>query len=425
MHRQYVIACTPSLRMVYKCRCMEKPQTKKSAYRWVVLGVFTFAIALTQFLWLNFAPIETTVRQELGISVFQVGLLTSIFPILSILLSAPVGTLLDAKGFRFTVSIGVIIMGVSVLLRLKYRSYAWLFAGQFGISVAQPFVLNSVSKFASVWFDKDESVIANGLGSMAMFVGMIAAMVITPLLVTGKGLGFALSVYAGVTLLGSILFLLLGKNNPALSSSLREEEKEYKGTDAYRSILGMKDMILLIAIMFIGIGFFNGLMTWMAELLSQNGFTAVQTGTIGGVIIGGGILGALVIPLLSDVMRRRKPFLIIATVVGGAIVYPFLNTGSITTVIILGALIGFFVISLLPIILQMTTEIVGERLTGTATGLLMLIGSVGAVVVIYLMEWIKNVTGSFHNALWLMMVFFAAALVLSILIRETHPDRGT
>ncbi len=403
---------------------MEKAQTNYSAYRWVVLSVFAFAIALTQFLWLNFAPIETAVRQELGISVFQVGLLTSIFPILSIILSAPVGTLLDAKGFRFTVSLGVIIMGISVLLRLKYHSYIWLFAGQFGISVAQPFILNSVSKFASVWFDKDESVIANGLGSMAMFIGMIAAMVITPVLVTGKGFGYALYVYAGVTLFGCVLFLVLGKNNPSLSSSLKEEEKEYKGMDAYRSIFGMKDMLLLIAIMFIGIGFFNGLMTWMNELLSQNGFTEVQTGTIGGVIIGGGILGALVIPLLSDVLKRRKPFLIIATLVGGTIVYPFLNTRSMATAIVLGAMVGFFVISLLPIILQMTTEIVGERLTGTATGLLMLVGSVGAVVVIYLMEWIKNVTNSFRNSIWLMMAFFVAALVLSILIKETHPDRG-
>ena len=217
---------------------------------------------------------------------------------------------------------------------------------------------------------------------------------------------------------------MLGKDNPSLSSSLKEEEKEYKGMDAYKSIFGMKDMVLLIAIMFIGIGFFNGLMTWMDELLSQNGFTSVQTGTIGGIIIGGGILGAIAIPLLSDVLKRRKPFLIIATLLGGSIVYPFLNARSMTTAMVLGAVIGFFVISLLPIILQMTTEIVGERLTGTATGLLMLIGSVGAVVVIYLMEWIKNVTNSFRNSLWLMMVFFVAALVLSILIKETHPDRG-
>ncbi len=306
---------------------------------------------------------------------------------------------------------------------LKYNSYLWLFAGQFGISVAQPFILNSVSKFASTWFKKEEGALANGLGSMAMFIGMIAAMVITPILVNSKGLGNVLYIYAGVTLFGSLLFLLLGRDNSSLISCLKEEEKEYRSMEAYKSILRIKDMLMLIAIMFIGIGFFNGLMTWMDELLSINGFTTVQTGTIGGVIIGGGTIGAVIIPLLSDRFRRRKPFLIMASLVGGAAVYPFLNTHNITVSIVLGALIGFFVISLLPIILQMTTEIVGERLTGTATGLLMLIGSVGAVAIIYLMEWIKNITNSFYNSLWLLMALFVAALILSIFIKETHPAR--
>ncbi len=102
---------------------MAKSQTNYRTYRWVVLIVFMFAIALTQFLWLNFAPIETVVRQQLNIDVFKVGLLTSIFPILSIILSAPVGSMLDAKGFRFTVSLGVIIMGISVLFRLTQKMH--------------------------------------------------------------------------------------------------------------------------------------------------------------------------------------------------------------------------------------------------------------------------------------------------------------
>ncbi len=400
---------------------MELPQTHRSPYRWIVLIVFMYVIALTQFLWLNFAPIETIVRKQLGISEFQVSWLTSIFPLLSILLSAPVGTLLDVKGFKFTVSTGAIIMGISVFLRLKYDSYLWLFAGQFGISVAQPFILNSVSKFASVWFDKDEGALANGLGSMAMFIGMIAAMIFTPILVNSRGLANVLYIYAGITIPGCILFLVLGKDNPSLLTTLKEEEKEYRGLEAYKSILRIKDMFLLIVIMFIGIGFFNGLMTWMDALLLPNGFTPVQTGIIGGVIIGSGTLGAVVIPLLSDALKKRKPFLVLSTVLGGVIIYPFLNTHSLTLVIILGAIIGFFIISLLPIVLQMTIEIVGERLTGTATGLLMLTGSVGAVIVIYIMEGIKNITNSFHNSVWFLMVFFVVSFVLSILIKETYP----
>ncbi len=402
---------------------MEQTQGRYSSYRWVVLGTYMIVIALTQFLWLNFAPIEKIVRQQLGIGEFQVSLLTSIFPLLSILLSAPAGSLLDAKGFKFTVGLGVIIMAVSALLRLNYTSYAWLFAGQFGISVAQPFIMNSVPKLAAIWFEKKEEAIANGLSSMAMFVGMITAVVLTPILVKDAGIMGILYMYGGVTVSGCILFLLLAKDNPAIVSTLKKEEKQYSSWSAYKEIFKMKDMLILIGIMFIGLGFFNGLMTWIEELLTPNGFTSVQTGIIGGVIISGGIIGAIVIPLLSDLLKRRKPFLVMATVVGGIMMFPFLNTRNLHLVLAVGALIGFFVIALLPIIFQMTIEIVGERLTGTATGLLMVMGSTGAVLVIYLMEGMKTLTGSFHNSLWLFFLFFIAAFFLSVSIKETHPEQ--
>lgn len=401
---------------------MEQPQKEYSSYRWVVLFVYMFIVALTQFLWLNFAPIEDIIRQQLQISEFKVSWLTSIFPLLSIILSAPVGSLLDAKGFKFTVGLGASIMGISVLLRLNYNSYAWLFAGQFGISVAQPFIMNSVSKLAATWFDKKEEAIANGLSSMAMFVGMILAMILTPLLTQNIGIEKMLTLYAVVTLIGCVLFLLLGKDNPFIISKLIEEEKQYSSWSAYKEIFKMKDMLLLIGIMFIGLGFFNGFMTWIDELLKPEGFNSVQTGIIGGAIISGGIIGAVVIPVLSDLVKRRKPFLIMATIFGGATMFPFLNSNKLYLTLTIGVAIGFFIIAILPIIFQMTIEIVGEKLTGTATGLLMLMGSVGAIVVIYLMEFIKDLTNSFHNSLWLFVILFVVAFLLSVSIRETHPS---
>ncbi len=402
---------------------MKPSPTRQGTYRWVVLAVFMYVIGLNQFLWLNFASIATTVQSQLHISVFKLGLLTAIFPAMNIIFALPVGSLLDTRGFRFTVSLGAAIMGVSVLLRLDYHVYAWLFAGQFGIAIAQPLILNSVSKFSSTWFDRETGAVANGLGSMAMFFGMIAAMLITPRLVAGRGLGFTLSLYAGITVFGSMLFLLLGRENPARGRSPKQEERAYGGMTAYRQVLGNKDMVLLLALMFIGLGFFNGLMTWMNVLLSHNGFTPVQTGTIGAVIIGGGMIGAGAMPVLSNAVRRRKPFLVMATLAGGVVVYPFLTTRSLAAATIFGAMIGFFIISLLPIMLQITTELVGERLTGTATGLLLLSGSIGAVCVIYLIEILNIAAHGIRPTLWLLVGLFSAALILSLLIRETYPRR--
>ncbi|MCL4557166.1 MAG: MFS transporter [Deltaproteobacteria bacterium] len=394
-------------------------QVKYGSYRWVVLVIFMFQVVLTQFLWLNFAPIQPTLEKLLNITDFQFVLLLSVFNIFNLLLSLPVGAVLDSKGFRFTVSIGSIIMAVAVLLRLKSDSYYWLLAGQIGVAIAQPFIVNSGAKLASTWFNKNEEALANGFASMAMFIGMIAALIITPIIIH-IGLFPIMVIYGGVTVLGSLLFVLFARDNPSLLTTLKAEEQGYHPIHAYKRLLKMKDMVVIAGIMFIGVGFFNGITNWLDKLLGPQGFSEEQSGVIVGLLIAGGIVGAIVIPILSDLIKKRKPFLLIGTVSAGVFMYPLIQTKSYTTAIILGLILGFMVISLLPIMFQMAIEVAGERLTGSATGMMWVFGATGAIVTIYGMELIGNATSDFRNSIWLLMIMFAIAFLLALTLPETY-----
>ena len=97
-----------------------------------------------------------------------------------------------------------------------------------------------------------------------------------------------------------------------------------------------------------------------------------------------------------------------------------LQTRDYTTAIVLAGILGFMVISLLPILFQMTIEVVGERLTGSATGMLWVFGATGAIVTIYSMEFIGERTKDFRNGIWILMVMFVIAFVLSLLLKETY-----
>ncbi|MCL4477752.1 MAG: MFS transporter [Deltaproteobacteria bacterium] len=399
---------------------MENSKSAYSSYRWVVLLLFMFQVILTQFLWLNFAPIQPTIEKLLNITDFKFVLLLSVFNIFNLLLSLPVGAILDSKGFKFTVGVGSVIMAVAVLLRLRSDSYAWILAGQIGIAIAQPFIVNSGAKLASVWFNKNEEAIANGFASMAMFIGMIAALVITPIIIKSISLFHVIAIYDGVTVSGSLLFLLLAKDNPSMSISLQKERQAYHPIEAYKKLFKIKDMIILALIMFIGVGFFNGITNWLDKLLGPQGFTEEQSGIIVGILVAGGIVGAVVIPILSDLIKRRKPFLVTGTIAAGVFMYPLMQTTSYTTAIVLAAILGFLVISLLPIIFQMTIEVVGEKLTGSATGMLWVFGATGAIATIYTMEFIGEKTSDFRNGMWLLMAMFVIAFLLSLILKETY-----
>ncbi len=65
-------------------------------------------------------------------------------------------------------------------------------------------------------------------------------------------------------------------------------------------------------IFFIGLGVFNGVATWIEDIVRPRGFSSTQAGMIGGLMIAGGVIGALVLPPLSDYFRKRIPFIMLA-----------------------------------------------------------------------------------------------------------------
>src|SRR4030043_2439847 len=87
-------------------------------YRWVVLAIYMYVAALTQLYWLNFAAIETKTEELLNIPASSVMWFTLVFPLVQVLLTMPAGVLIDKKGFKYGIGIGVLFTGVFAMLRL-------------------------------------------------------------------------------------------------------------------------------------------------------------------------------------------------------------------------------------------------------------------------------------------------------------------
>ena len=82
--------------------------------------------------------------------------------------------------------------------------------------------------------------------------------------------------------------------------------------DGLKSMMKQKDFILLLVIFFVGLGMFNGVTTWIEVIVRSRGFSSAQAGILGGLMLLGGIIGAVAIPMVSDKLRLRKPFIIMA-----------------------------------------------------------------------------------------------------------------
>jgi len=381
-------------------------------YRWAVLAVFMFINLTIQILWISYAPITGPAAQFYGVTDLQIGLFAMSFMIAYIPLSIPVSWVIDTYGFRVAVSIGAVMMGIFGLLRgLAGANYSLVLWSTIGVAIAQPFLLNAWTKVPANWFSIEERATAVGLVTLSSLIGTALGMVLTPILTEQIPIPTVQLIYGGLAVLSAILFVAFARENPPTPPCPPGMEARALMLDGLKHALTVKPFWLFLVVMFIGMGIFNGVSTWVENIVRPRGFTPTDAGTLGALMLIGGILGAVVIPPFSDKQHKRKRYLLL----GFALALPGLIGLTFATsfwLLILSAFcLGFFLISVSPIGMQYAAEITYPTPEGTSNGLIQLFGQ-ASVVFVYIMEAMKSPDGSFTPALLLA----CGLLVVSVLV---------
>ena len=393
---------------------MPKTDFKVYGIRWMMLIVYMVMVAVNQLLWITFAPITGDSTKYYGVSDLRIGILSMCFMIVYIVVSIPASWIIDKFGIRIAVGIGAVFTGVFGLVRgFAGPDYNLVLLSQIGIAIGQPFILNAITKLAARWFPIEERATAAGLGTLAMYLGILIGMTLTPYLIIGSGIGGMLYIYGIISILTTIAFLLLIKERPPTTPCLPEQEERFLVYDGFRQTLKTKDFILLMVIFFIGLGVFNAVTTWIEDILRPRGFSSTQAGIAGGLMIVGGIIGALFIPILSDRYKKRVPFIIIALIGATLGLTGITFATSYWLLLTSGMVLGFFLLSSGPIGFQYGAEITYPASEGTSNGMLLLMGQISGIAFIFGMDSFKSsLTGSMTRSL----IFLIGLMVLSILM---------
>lgn len=399
---------------------MTQSSFKVYGYRWAVLLAFMAIIAINQLLWITFAAVTTQAMQFYNVSDLSIGLLSLSFLIVYIFVSFPASWVIDTYGIRVGVGVGAVLTGIFGLVRgLVAANYTWVLVAQIAIAVGQPFVLNAVTTVAARWFPIGERATATGLGSLAIYLGILLGLALTPYLALQSGMRGMLMAYGIASAVAMFIFFLFARERPPSPPCPPEQEARSLVLDGLNKMIRQRDFILLMAIFFVGLGAFNAITTWIDQILTPHGFTETQIGNAGGLMIFGGILGAVALPLLSDKNQKRVPFVIIA-VVGATI-----GLAGITYVtgyallLVFSFIFGFFLLSAGPIGFQYGAEITHPAPEGTSNGLLLLMGQISGIAFILGMDAFKSpVTGSITNPLLALIGLLTVCLVLAMQLRE-------
>ncbi|MBO8181233.1 MAG: MFS transporter [Archaeoglobus sp.] len=382
-----------------------------SKYRWVVLFAYFLTGVLSQIVWITFSPILPIVESFYGVGESEVGLLSAVFPITFIFLALPVGYLVDSKGFRSAVLIGTSFLSVFGFLRAFATTFLVLLLFQILASIGQPFIFNSISKLVKGWFPPNEVGVATGIGTLSIYLGIIIGLGITPFLTLSFGLNAMLIVYGILGLVILAIFYLFGKEAD------HEVEREYLPVGEFLSTLKNRNVILVSALSFLGVGIFTAYTTWVEPILEAHGLGVELAGAIGGLIIVGGIFGSVIIPGLSDKFGIRRPFMVVCLLLAAVLFYThtllYGTYGLAANLFIL----GFFFMAVLPLGLDVAASSVEKKYIGTSNAAVWLFSQIGSLILIFAFIAISEMGWDSTLLLSAGLLFLAA--VLAVLIVES------
>ena len=373
-------------------------------YRWVVLGVFMLVNLAVQMLWISFAPITDQAATIYGVSATQIGYLAISFMAVYVFLSIPESWVIDRFGFRIAISIGVILMGVFGILRgLVGPNYLLVLLCSIGIAIGQPFLMNSWTKVPANWFSMNERATAVGLVTLANLVGTAIGQFLTPRLTAYFQIPTIQLIYGIIAGISAVLFIVLSRERPATPPCPPGMEVRSLMLDGLKQIAKTAPFWLFVIVYFFGMGMFNGINTWINGIFSPRNFNANDAGLFGGLMIVGGIIGAVIIPSLSDREHKRQRYLLLGVLLAIPGLVGIAFATSRWLLYLSSFAFGFFLISLAPIGLQYVAEVTYPAPEGTSAGVIQWFGQVSFIFVI-LMDAIKSKNGAYTPSLVLSII---------------------
>ena len=370
--------------------------------RWAILAGYGLLAASTQLLWLTYAPITSQAHRAMGVSEGAVGDLAVIFPLMYVVLALPSGRWLDTR-FERALSTGAILTVGGGLLRLVGpTSYAWALAGQVVVAAGQPLVLNSITKVAARYFPEQERTAAISAGSVSLYVGILAAVLTGAPLFDAGGLRLLLTVQAAVAVVAAAWVLVAlrtpaaFRGDPSVAVSLRW-------------LWGDRFMWVLAGLLFVGMGVFNAVATWLDSILGHFG-RGGAAGYLIAIMTVAGILGAAVMPQAVARRDRRRALLQVTvgvTIVAFALLTVVHPVGFVAVILFVE---GFVLLAALPVVLDWSELHTGPERAGAAVGFLLLAGNLGGVVLVLI---VQGVIGNPYLSLLALSVAGLAGLALS------------
>ncbi len=391
-----------------------------SPYRWLILLAIVPIIISTEMMWLSLAPISSRAESYYGVSGMSIALFSMSYMIMYIIFSLPASWIVDKYGYRYSLIIGASITAVFGLVRAIFAdNFTIVLISQFIIAIGQPFLLNISTKVPANWFPVSERSTAAGILTMAQYLGFAVPMLLAPMIAESSGIPYTLMVFALISIISALIAIVFTREKPSVPPPGPVAPTEDLSFVSVKKLFANKSFVLVLFICFISMGIFNTILTLIESILIPRGITSAQAGIVGAVFVIAGVMGAVILPIISDNLHKRSPFFVgtIALLVPLYLGITFVENFILLAII--AGVAGFSIMGVAPILFQHGAEVAYPIQEGTSLGVILLMGQISGALFVYLFEVLQNSYGSPKLPMILVVVLTLLELPVTLRMKES------
>jgi len=334
----------------------------------------------------GFKAMLPLVQAEFGITSAQAGLYATFFYASGVALAIFSGRIVDAIGARKGLIGGVLIIMSLMLLHTLAPVFPALLGLALFTGVGFSIVTPSINKGIIEMVDPAKRAISNGIVHGGGGIGGILGSSVLPAI--GERTDWRISLLIVAVLALAMAFLLYRFFHPENNNGESEEGAPSTfGADLKRVVTNPRVLMVSLIGMMAGLSVGNITLHYTLFLTSDLGFSASLAGVTLSVFIAGGILGNPTFGYLNDRFfnsNRRLGLFILGLFVSGMfailglVILPLQPAAWI--IVALSFVFGFFSFAIMGMMFTTLGDVVGPRLMGTATGLMLIFTRLSMVV---------------------------------------------
>ena len=361
----------------------------------------------------SYSIVMALIKADLALTYTMSGALTSIYFVGYAIGQVPWGALADRIGSKRVMVASIMGIAVSTILFGLAQGFwqaalARLVAGLLGAGVFVPGV-----RLVSGWFPPEERGTALGIFSIGASVGLISSSTLSPYIATVIGWRATIR---GIGLLGltltAVMWVTLKDN---------EAEERTEGDGDLRDVLADRSFWALGAIQMARLGANYVFIAWLPLLLQEEfGMSLVAAGAAFSLFNIAGMVSNPLGGIISDRLGEKIVLLVsFAVLAVSSFAFTLVKGGLPMYLVIL--VMGWFINFVRSPSFALIPRLYGVERAGRVSGLQNTFASIGALVLPFLIGYIRDATDSYWAG-WIALALILGAVAVSALFLRTAPE---